>query len=95
MSETIEIEVSWYDERRFVSIMCDDAPSLLCKFDGGGWCLWRKNSNTNWWHVVDGNSITPSIAGSPAVNTYNILLDRAYEELITSRAIEEVILNDI
>jgi len=88
-----EVPLVWLDrQKRLMSL--DDSfilPSLRCRFDNGGWCIWRKVDGKSWI-CIDG-SMPNARQGAGANLAFAPLLDKAYEELITHKAIETIVLD--
>lgn len=93
----VETQIIWRDEqKRWASIdKSYKNPSLRIRFSDGGWCIWRKiHGDGDCWSLIDGSHISNTSKGAPAVRDFHILLDKAFEELITDEAIDTIVLNE-
>lgn len=94
-----EIEITWGTglyNKRHISIYKNDFSTVLYdRYWDSSWCTWEKYSS-NEWVQTNGSSCNKqaSIRDRTAVYQYAEKLNKAYEELITAIAIEEIVLNE-
>jgi len=82
---------------RTFSILLDDPIALLCRFNNtqDEWCIWTKDPSVRGgWKLGHNSREDGEGFGCPANPRFVHILDNAYEELVSQKAVEEIILNE-
>lgn len=89
-----EVPLVWMDGQDRWMSLCNRyaGPAMKCRFPDGGWCIWCKVVDKIWL-LRDGSNLDREDGGR-ATKPFAKKLDKAYEELITHKAIETIVLND-